>query len=268
MKNFSKLVSLSSALFAFLAAAVAGAEDNPCGKFDFSAGIDCRVEIQGGCKAQCTPINFEVACSGGCTASADITCTGGCEAECKASCNPAQLDCAAGCDFECESRCNAECTLDDCSEQCAATCDANCKASCTGEALSCEATCQECCHGACTAEANINCDLACYADLQGGCEVQCEEPSGALFCNGQYVSASDVDACITYLQENFDASVDVSARGEVTCDLSGCTGTGDAAIGWCSVSNAGAVAGGTGGLAAAALALGTALARRRRPSKK
>jgi len=105
-------------------------------------------------------------------------------------------------------------------------------------------------------------------DLQGGCEVQCEEPSGALFCNGQYVSASDVDACITYLQENFDASVDVSARGEVTCDLSGCTGTGDAAIGWCSVSNAGAVAGGTGGLAAAALALGTALARRRRPSKK
>lgn len=267
MKNFTRLVSVSSALFAFFTAALASADENPCGKFDFSSGIDCTVEIKGGCMAQCTPVNFEVACSGGCTASADISCTGDCEVQCNAQCNPAQLDCTAGCDAECESRCNAECTLDDCSEECAATCNADCSASCTGTAASCQANCQECCHGACTATANINCDVDCYADLRGGCEVQCERPEGALFCNGQYVAASDVNACIEYIQQNWDGKVDVSARGEVTCDLSGCVGTGDAQIGWCSVSSPGVAAGGTGAVAAAALALG-ALARRRRSSRK
>ncbi|MBK8259545.1 MAG: hypothetical protein IPK82_43665 [Polyangiaceae bacterium] len=98
--------------------------------------------------------------------------------------------------------------------------------------------------------------------------MQCQEPSGALFCNGQYVSASDVDACIAYLQENWNAQVDVSARGEVTCDLSGCEGTGDARIGCCSISNAGAAAGGGGAAAALAMAFGAAFARRRRNAKK
>ncbi|MEZ4295175.1 MAG: hypothetical protein R3B70_09365 [Polyangiaceae bacterium] len=267
MSTFSRFLTVSSALFAFLSAGVAAAEDNPCGKFDFSAGVDCSIEVEGGCKAQCTPLSFEAACSGACNFDVDVTCTGSCEAQCNAQCNPATIDCTAGCDAECESRCNAACTLEDCTEECSATCAADCDASCSGTAATCEANCQECCHGACSAEANINCDLDCYAEVQGGCEVQCDEPKGALFCNGQYVSASDVDACIAYIQDNLNGSVDVSARGTVTCDLNGCEGTGAASVGWCSVSNAGSVAGGTGAVAAAALALGAAIARRRRDKK-
>lgn len=268
MKHFTRLVSVTSALFAFFTAALAGAQENPCGKFDFTSGIECRIEVQGGCEAECTPVNFEVACSGSCTASASVECTGSCQAECNAECNPAKLDCEAGCNLDCEARCNAECALDDCSAECAATCGAECEASCTGSAPTCEGACQASCQGSCSAEANINCDVDCYADLEGGCLVQCEEPSGALFCNGQYVAASDVDACIQYIQDNWDGTVDASARGTVTCDLSGCESTGDAKIAWCSISNAGAAAGSTGVAAAAALALGAALARRRRSSKK
>lgn len=268
MTTFSRLLSVSSAVFAFFAAAAANAQENPCGKFDFSQGISCKIEVEGGCDAQCTPLNFELACQGGCTADVNVSCTGDCEVECNAKCDPGTIDCTAGCDAECESRCNAECTLDDCSQECQSTCHANCDASCTGTAATCEANCNECCHGACSATANINCDVNCYAELQGGCEVQCQEPSGALFCNGQYVGAADVDACIAYIQENFNGEVNVEARGEVTCDLNGCDTAGSSNVGVCSVANVGSIAGGTGAVAAAALALGAALSRRRRSSGK
>jgi MYXO-CTERM domain-containing protein len=268
MTTYSRLVSGSIALFTFFTAALAGAEDDPCGKFDFTQGIQCTVEVQGGCKAECTPLNFEAACTGTCDASASVECTGSCEVSCNAKCNPATLDCVGSCDAECGSRCNAECALDDCSAECAATCNTQCDASCTGTAPTCEASCKESCGGACTAEANIDCDVDCYAELEGGCLVQCEEPSGALFCNGQYVAAADVDACIEYIQNNWDGTVDASARGTVTCDLNGCDSIGEAKIAWCSIANAGAAAGSSGVAAAAALAFGAALARRRRSSKK
>jgi MYXO-CTERM domain-containing protein len=268
MTTFSRLLSVSSALFALFAALPASAQENPCGKFDFSNGISCRIEVKGGCEAKCTPLSFEAACQGSCTADVNVSCTGDCEVQCNAQCDPGKLDCSAGCDAECESRCNAECTLDDCSEECAASCHSDCSASCTGTAATCEANCNECCHGACSATANINCDVSCYADLKGGCDVQCQDPSGALFCNDQYVAAGDIDACITYIQDNYNGEVNVEARGEVTCDLNGCLSSTDTKLGYCSVSNIGALAGGTGGVAAAALALGAALARRRRSSKK
>src|SRR5262245_11700982 len=100
MTNFQRLVSVSTGLFAFFAASVASAAD-PCGKFDFTSGIECHIEVKGGCEANCTPLQFEAACSGGCTANVDVSCTGDCELQCNAQCNPAKLDCNAGCDAEC-----------------------------------------------------------------------------------------------------------------------------------------------------------------------
>src|SRR5262245_49028948 len=125
MTNFTRLVSVSTAVFAFFTVSLASAQETPCGKFDFVNGmLDCRVEVKGGCEAQCTPLQFEAACTGGCTATADITCTGDCEVQCNAQCNPAKLDCNAGCDAECESRCAGACTLMDCTDECAASCHA------------------------------------------------------------------------------------------------------------------------------------------------
>src|ERR1019366_2553290 len=72
------LVAISLGL-AVTATSTARADDagNPCGAFDFSQGIDCKVEVSGGCTADCTPLKLEVGCKGGCTTEVppDSTCT-------------------------------------------------------------------------------------------------------------------------------------------------------------------------------------------------
>jgi hypothetical protein len=263
-----------SALASTAVARTARAADggNPCGVFDFSQGLDCKVEVSGGCTASCTPLSLEVGCTGGCTEQVppNSTCTTYCDSSCTTTCDPNAIDCMAGCHGECDQSmitiCQQQTPGADCVTQARAQCDMHCKQSCSGAASSCPGQCQACCVGSCTGQINYQCDYNCFADLQGSCNVQCQQPSGAIFCGGQYVHASDVQACIEYLATQ-GITVDVSARGSVQCDLSGCTSAGSAAASTaCAVS---AVAeGGDGalgvGLGAAAIALAAARAKRRR----
>lgn len=269
------LVAVLAALPLSLAAGSAFAAD-PCGKFDFAdaASFSCKIEVKGGCSAQCTPLSFEAGCTGGCTATATMSCTGTCGTQCVASCDPTKLDCYAGCHAECDEPVKQQCVAshpnDDCVTQAVAQCDIHCNAQCdVATDTNCAEHCQTCCNGGCTTQANFDCDYSCFAELKGGCDVQCSEPDGALFCNGQYVHASDIDACITYLADK-GVTVDVSARGSVTCDLNGCDGEGSAAAGICSVSNPGIESAAAGGasLAVLGLALGLGARRRRRSDKK
>ena len=248
---------------------------DPCGKFDFSNGsFNCKIEVEGGCSANCTPLKFEAGCTGGCTATATMDCTGACGTQCVASCDPAKLDCYAGCHAECDEpvkqKCIADHPNDDCVNLSVAQCDIHCNAQCdVATDTTCAEHCQTCCTGGCNTQVNYDCDYACFAELQGGCDVQCEKPDGALFCNGQYVYAQDIEACITYLSEQ-GITVDVSARGTVTCDLNGCDGEGSAAAGFCSVSKPGleSVAASGMSLGVLGIALGLASRRRRRSDKK
>lgn len=249
--------------------AFAGAE--ACGKFDFSGGFDCKIEVKGGCQAKCTPLNFEAGCTGGCTATAMGSCVDSCGVQCVAECDPAALDCFVGCHAECDQPqtdlCKMKNPQDDCVNVAKAQCDMHCETACEVPPSDCKEHCTSCCTGSCTTQINYQCDYDCFAELSGGCEVQCEEPSGALFCNGQYVGADDVQGCIDYLlTQGF--SVDVSARASATCDLSGCTGSGSGNAGFCSYSPAGAeLAFGGVGAVVAGLAVGLAF-RRRKSAKK
>lgn len=260
---------LVSPLFAALAltalASPAGAQEDACGNFDFSAGLDCRIEVEGGCTAQCTPVHFEAGCTGQCTATAQTSCVDDCGTQCILSCDPALLDCFVGCHGECDLEvaelCRADHPGEDCDEIAKAQCDVHCNEACEVPPSNCQEHCNQCCTGGCMTSMNFDCDFDCFAELQGGCDVSCQEPSGALFCNGQYVHASDIEACITYLAEQ-GIEVDVSARGEVTCDLSGCEGSGSAS--GCSAATV-PIAGASGGaLLLAGLGLAIAVARRRR----
>ncbi|HTJ81555.1 MAG TPA: hypothetical protein VL400_07510 [Polyangiaceae bacterium] len=230
-------VTVAGALALVAASSVASAAPDPCGKFDLSNGIDCKVEVEASCSASCTPLTFEAGCEGGCTADVTVDCTGGCEEQCLAECDPAHLDCVAGCHTECEQPCITQCQTDhpdeDCPTVCKASCNTDCEAACGVTPSDCLSHCHECCIGACTTSANLDCDIACYAKLEGQCTAQCDAPSGALFCNGQYVYASDVDSCIDYLLTQ-GIDVDVSARGSATCNLSGCTGENSASGFGCS----------------------------------
>ncbi len=257
------------ALPALLLASLPARAADPCGKFDLANGIDCHIEVKGGCQANCTPLKFTAQCDGGCTAMATQTCSGDCETTCVQQCDPNHLDCIAGCHTECEQPFITECQQQhperDCVEDAKASCTMHCRSACGVTVDSCLQHCQECCGGACTSSVNMDCDLKCFAELEGGCNVQCEAPSGALFCNGQYVYASDVEQCIQWLATQ-GIDVNVEARGQVTCDLSGCNGDGSANVGGfgCSASPGQSSPFATMGITIGLAAMGIAAARRRK----
>lgn len=264
------IIALAISTPAALVATDAFAGADACGKFDFSGGFDCKIEVKGGCQAQCTPLKFEAGCSGGCTATAMGGCVDTCGTQCIAECDPAALDCFAGCHTECDQPqidlCNQKTPGEDCVTIAKAQCDMHCETACEVPQSDCSEHCHACCTGSCTTQINYQCDYDCFAELSGGCEVQCEEPSGALFCNGQYVGASDVQGCIDYLlTQGFN--VDVSARASATCDLSGCTGSGSGNAGFCSYSPAGTELA-FGGVGVVCVGLAAGLAFRRRKSAK
>lgn len=226
MKLLSTLSSLALVTFA-ASNAFAFGEDTPCGKFalDASGSLSCKIEVEGGCKAQCTPLSFKAGCTGGCTASASTSCTGSCGEQCIAECNPELLDCFAGCHAECDADVQALCEAKDpnanCAEQAVAQCDMHCETACEVPPSNCQDHCITCCNGGCQTVANFDCDFDCFAELKGGCDVQCSKPSGAIFCNGQYVYASDISACIQYLATQ-GIEVDASASATVTCSGGDC----------------------------------------------
>lgn len=275
MKLASRLVAAVLATLPLALAASSAHAAEPCGKFDFSEGtFSCKIEVEGGCSAQCTPLKFEAGCTGGCTATASTSCVDSCGTTCIQQCNPELLDCFAGCHAECDEPVKQECMNkhpgDDCVELSVAQCDIHCKDSCEVPPSNCQEHCTSCCSGGCVTQTNYDCDYQCFADLQGGCDVQCSKPAGALFCNGQYVFASDIEECITFLA-NEGITVDVSARGEIECDLNGCTGDGATSSPLCAASNVGLGAAGAGGLGAVLTSLAFSLVanrRRRRQGKR
>jgi hypothetical protein len=238
MTNFGKLALSLLALPSFLlASSTAFAITTPaeCGKFDFNEnGLGCEVKVEGGCAAECRSINFVAGCTGGCTLTATSSCTNNCGVSCIAQCDPSKLDCVAGCHTECEQPFTADCKSKhperDCVADAQASCTDYCRSQCQVQPSNCTEHCDTCCSGACTSNANMDCDIQCYAKLEGGCKVACTQPTGGLFCNGQYVNASDVQSCINALVAQ-GLEVNVSARGECTCTLSGCDCGGDAQAG-------------------------------------
>jgi len=228
-----------------------------CGGLYLSADTTCEILVEGGCMAQCEPINFTASCSGElyveCDGMCDATLEASCEVDCSASCeaectvDPGSFDCQASCtadiSADCSTQCSAEASGSQAHAECEASCEttfrAECDASCSGTppTADCMANCDASCSGSCTAEANVDCQVMCqseaYVDCQteltGGCETSCTEPTGGLFCDGQYVDATSLEACIAEIQSSFDVTVDRSATA--VCDDTGCTATADVSAG-------------------------------------
>lgn len=243
-------VALTGGLFFFTPrTAHAGLES--CGNINVRAEAQCKVEVEGGCTAQCTPVKFEAACagkleaqcSGTCKATAEVSCNTSCTGSCKGSCeaNPGSFDCSGSCQASCSADCSGKCASSgnktECEASCKATCSGSCDAKCEGTppSATCEAKCSASCEGSCTGKANIDCQVDCQAkgyvdckaSLEGGCKAKCTEPSGALFCDGQYVDTGNnlqncVDALNAYLK------VKVTASGSAECVGNSCEAEGKA----------------------------------------
>lgn len=252
MSSTRHILTLSTvAAIAFFAPRVADAGIESCGNIDVKAEAQCKVETSGGCTAQCTPLKFEAACSakletqckGTCKATASVDCKTSCTGSCKGKCeaDPGSLDCSGSCKASCEGDCSGKCSSSgnksECEASCKATCSGSCDAKCTGTppSATCEAKCNASCEGSCEAEANIDCQVSCQskgyaeckANLEGGCKAKCTEPSGALFCDGQYVDTGNnlsncVDALNAYLKAH------VQASGSAECEGNSCSAEGKA----------------------------------------
>jgi len=290
-KLTSLLVFASTAGVVFAAPRVAHAGLEACNNISVSADAHCEVAVQGGCDIQCMPIHFAAACSarlettcdGQCNVDVDATCSASCETDCEAKCNvdPPKLDCNADCDARCTGDCQAQCSGEasgseaeaHCQASCKTCCSGHCDASCTSKPATADCTtkCQGSCQGSCKGRANIDCQVKCqstgYAscetELTGGCKTQCQKPSGALFCDGDFVDTGDnlqncVDALNAYLH------IKVQASGSASCTGNECQAEGKAsASSSCAAAPGDAPLSGAGLFAGLAFA-GAAISRRRR----
>jgi MYXO-CTERM domain-containing protein len=272
IRSFAVVLAVSPIVLSTLAVQPARADDagvsGPCGTFAFTGDLSCKVQVSGGCTASCTPISFEVSCDGHCTATTTQTCTDDCGTACVARCDPKLLDCFAGCHDECDAPTAEECRQkhpgEDCGAQAKAQCDMHCKDSCKVPPSNCEEHCNKCCFGSCQTQVNFDCDFGCMAEVKGSCQAQCTKPAGGIFCNGQFVNATDVEKCIAYLATR-GLSVDTSARASVACGANGCDGDVESSAGGgCSVAHARSTGPSGAALALVGALLGAIGVRRRR----
>lgn len=281
------LTSSLTAIAVQLISPSASASIEACGNIDVSAEAECELLVEGGCVAECTPVNFQASCSaelyvgceGQCSGSASVDCRASCDADCQAQCTvkPGEFDCSAGCEVNCSGRCDAYCGASankaECRASCESTCSGECGAECSGTPpeASCDAKCEASCSGSCEAQANFDCQVQCQskgfaeceAELQGGCEAQCTQPEGALFCNGQYIDARDqLQECLAYLEGVLQIDVEGYANADAECRGNTCRADAEAGVS-CMASPAGAPMDARG-LVVAAAGLGLLVARRRR----
>lgn len=275
------LASLVGFAITLVAPRLASAQVAQCGNLRIGADSTCVFVADAACRAMCTPITVTASCAaelyatcdGMCTLEAQASCTAECQGSCEGSCavDPGNFECTGSCEARCDGECSAACSgavnMVDCMASCRATCSGECSASCSGTppSATCQARCQASCSGSCTARANLDCQVDCQAsgyvecraDLQGGCTGDCDA-SGALFCDGQYVHASDLKACLEYLESQLQ--IDVSGWVTGQCVGTMCEITAEAKCS-CRVGGASS-APPAGALALAGLVLGLASLRR------
>lgn len=177
----------------------------------------CHYETAGGCTSLCTPVNFTATCDGTCSATATTTCSDTCQTTCNTECTtaPATFVCKDYCVPDCEAGCSAKCTGDTCVTDCSASCDTHCTETCAVHpgATDCTTLCQDSCSGTCTVEADMQCKMDCTTALTGGCTTKCAEPSGGLFCDGQFIDINAVTDC------DFKFNVAVAGKVKTACSV-------------------------------------------------
>lgn len=248
MQNFERTLFLSAIVgsLSFGVSRPAHALLEECGNIELDGNAECELQVEGGCDILCEPPQLTVACAGElyvdcraeCQGELDVGCTADCSADCQAECDvdPGNFSCEGRCEASCDANCEGECGAGadgaECRASCEATCSGECDASCEGQppSATCEAQCEASCTGECRAEANLDCQADCQAegyvdckvDMQGKCEAQCTRPDGALVCDGQFIDAADVDACVGAIQDALDIEVEASGSADADCQGNEC----------------------------------------------
>jgi len=257
-----------------------------CGGVYLSVNSHCEFKPIQECETTCSTTSVEQVCAQktyemcgqSCTVSDITSCkkkrSESCSKECETISSKSSRE-------VCVSECSDDCTNSAVSGghfggdhgRCQKSCDHDCNARCDSASSSdqtteCETKCQTVVENECLEEVNRDCVLSCQTDNYESCQTEtvntcnttCKDKGGALFCDGQYIGASDLQACADQLASEFSFDIDVTAHAVATV-TNNKTGAKDEAS--CSFAPPLRARNGVAALGALAV-LGVALSRRRR----
>jgi len=209
-----------------------------CGGVFLTADSKCEFKPVQDCMTTCATTSVEQACaqktytmcSASCTVSDVTTCTQShtdtCTKECDTITTKSSHDV---CTSECTDNCTTDAVgkgrfggdMDRCHHGCQHDCDSDCDScSTTDQTTDCMTKCMSVVQNECKEEVNRDCVLSCQTDNYTACETDtvntctttCHDKGGALFCDGQYIDASDLQACANQLAVEFSFNIDVSVK--------------------------------------------------------
>jgi len=276
--------------FSLLPSSAHAKQLDKCGGVYLSADSKCEFKPVQECMTSCATTSVEQACaqktstmcSASCTTTDTTTCvkthSDSCSKECdtiteKSSHEVCTTECVDSCTADAVKRKDFGGDRDKCHQNCAQNCNTSCeKCSETDQKTDCTTKCMSVVENECTEEVNRDCLLSCQTDNYTSCETDtvntctttCHDKQGALFCDGQFIDADDLQACADQLAAEFSFSIDITAHATVNGNGSVTTTNKDGSktTTKCSFSPP---TQGHGGMALGALAaLGLVVARRRR----
>jgi len=261
-----------------------------CGGVFLSASSSCEFKPIQECMTTCSTTSVAGVCAqktfsmcnSSCTTSDLKTCTkthtDACTKECESITTKSSHE-------VCTSECKDSCTSDAVSKghfggdsnKCGRNCEHDCNARCdtcstTDQATDCTTKCTSIIENECTEEVNRDCVLSCQTDNYTSCETEtvntcnttCQNKGGALFCDGQFLEASDLQACADQLAAEFSFNIDVTAHAAVNGNGTVTTTNSDGSKSTTKCSFSPPTTGTSGALFGGLAVLGLALARRRR----
>ncbi|MDB4976835.1 MAG: keratin associated protein [Myxococcaceae bacterium] len=226
---------LLSCLGLGLGASSARAELTECGGIFLQDNAKCEYRKDEQCMTECMPQAVQTSCVAKVFKGCETTCTSMASTSCETSCGSGcTTDCMAqaatpapkNCMGLCVSNCQGSCTQDGTHKSC---CGHNCEARCEDECKNapapvaqpaeCQTTCTSACSGSCTAQANTECQISCQDVVYTQCETElvdvcmttCEQKGGAIFCDGQFINATNADSCSAELKLKLKIDVAVDA---------------------------------------------------------
>jgi hypothetical protein len=208
-----------------------------CGGIFLTSASQCEFRPVQDCTTSCATTSVEQACA----QKTYTTCSTGCSVTDTTSCMQTHsTSCSMECDSimsqsshdVCVSECTNDCTtdavskndfngdMDECSKNCSHDCFSSCDScSTTDQSTTCTDKCMSIVQNECTEEVTRDCVLdcqtmnytSCETDTVNTCNTTCTDKGGALFCDGQFVDASDIKACADQLHDEFSFTIDLSA---------------------------------------------------------
>ncbi len=247
-----RLAQLVLVLTSFVSfAPLAHAAISACGNVYVSAHASCEFVQTTACSTKCVPTatftacaaQLYVGCDGQCVETTTASCTETCTPTCVTECMTTQATttppnsrglCMSQCQQDCNGSCAGQDAVGPCRSSCAHNCDAKCDKHCTDTdtMTACTDKCSTVCTGDCSAQSTSTCQIDCQATGFSACETtvsqkcteKCTNSGGAIFCDGQFLDASDLSACAAELAAKLDIHVDVSVKATVN-GKSGCSTT-------------------------------------------